>query len=640
MKVSACVITKNEEQNLSACLESVKEIASEIVVVDTGSTDGTIAVAKKYQASVYHFDWIDDFSAARNFALSKASGNWIIFLDADEFLSEDSKKHIVSNLNRAEEQKKDFILGMIVNIDKYVQKTINVSTHIRIFRNDPSIRYIGAIHERVMKNGSSMKILDAKDQISIIHTGYSQETVQSKNKSERNLQLLFKEWDNHPNRSDLAFYISESYMINQNFEEALTYAQKALQFKNATLVGLYEKNYVNVINCMLKLEYPQSKITETIHAAISSHPEYPDFYFFLGDIYRASNRTRDAIEAFNEGIERSTKLSMAQSSAYFNVTKVLTIIGQLYLSLNELPQSVESFVKAIQLDKTNYRSLTEMLKVFSLHESWENTLSVISSLYDVRDDPRDILLLLNASVEVGNKELASHFYGLLNDPTTIAQSKVYAQYHMLQGKYVQAAALFQNRFLQSNHIEDRVNMVAAAILSADVKYLDSVSHLMTPSLLALINRAEQGIDPEEFSYFIHALIRLNCWEQLLEYAELIDQYQQLLITAECFYENQSYNFAIEFYQFYLEKESDTLTKSTASTLLIKMAKCLYLLGDWEQAISLLKEAQMLNPNEYAVYEWQLSIFMRVRDLASAAQVSQAAMQYFPDSPYLKSIITH
>ncbi|MED1784207.1 glycosyltransferase [Brevibacillus fortis] len=639
MKVSACVITKNEEQNLPVCLESVKEIASEIVVVDTGSTDSTIAVAKKYQASVYHFDWIDDFSAARNFALSKTSGDWIIFLDADEFLSEDSKKRIVSILNRAEEQKNDFILGMIVNIDKSVQKTINVSTHIRIFRSDPSIRYIGAIHERVMKNGSSMKILDAKDQISIIHIGYSQEIVQSKNKSERNLKLLFKEWDNHPNRSDLAFYISESYMINQKFEEALTYAQKAVQLQNATLVGLYEKNYVNLINCMLKLEYPQSKITETIHAAISSHPEYPDFYFFLGDMYRASNRIRDAIEAFNEGIERSTKLSMAQSSAYFNVTKVLTIIGQLYLSLNELPQSVESFVNATQLDKSNYRSLIEMLKVFSLHESLENTLSVIASLYDVRD-PRDILLLLNASVEVGNKGLASHFYGLLNDPTTIAQSRVYAQHQMLQGKYVQAAALFQKRFLQSKHIEDRVNMVAAAMLSADVKCLDSVSHLMTPSLLALINRAEQGIDPEEFSYFIHALIRLNCWEQLLEYAELIDQYQQLLHTAECFYENQAYNFAIEFYQFYLEKESDALTQSTASTILIKMAKCLYLLGDWEQAIFLLKEAQMLNPNEYAVYEWQLTILMRVSDLTSAAQVSQAAMQYFPDSPYLKSIITH
>ncbi|ASJ56094.1 hypothetical protein BP422_22635 [Brevibacillus formosus] len=639
MIVSACVITKDEEHNLPDCLESIKEFASEIIIVDTGSTDGTIEVAKKYQASVYHFDWIDDFSAARNFAISQAKGNWIIFLDADEYLSQDSMKHIMSILNKAEEQKNEFVLGVIANIDKVRHQTVNVSPHIRIFRNDPSIRYVGAIHERVMKNGGPMKIFDAKDQITIIHTGYSQEIVQSKNKSERNLQLLFKEWDNHPNRSDLAFYISESYMINQNFEEALTYAQKALQFQNATLVGLYEKNYVNLINCMIKLEHPNSKITETIHAAILSHPEYPDFYFFLGDIYRASNRTRDAIEAFHEGIERSTKLSMAQSSAYFNATKVLTIIGQLYLSLNELPQGVESFVRSLQLDKLNYRSLTEMLKVFSLHESWENTLSVISSLYDVRD-PRDILLLLNATVEVGNKGLASHFYGLLKDPTIIGQSKVYAQYHMLQGKYVQAAALFQNRFLQSNHIEDRVNMVVAAILSADVTYLDSVSHLMTPSLLALINRAEQGIDPEEFSYFIHALIRLNCWEQLLEYAELIDQYQQLLITAECFYENQSYNFAIEFYQFYLEKESDTLTKSTASTILIKMAKCLYLLGDWEQAISLLKEAQMLNPNEYAVYEWQLSILMRVRDLASAAQVSQAAMQYFPDSPYLKTIITH
>jgi glycosyltransferase involved in cell wall biosynthesis len=84
MKISACYIVKNEEKNLPSSIESLLYAVDEIIVVDTGSTDGTVGIAKKYDARVFHFDWCDDFSAPRNFALEKASGNWIIFPDADE----------------------------------------------------------------------------------------------------------------------------------------------------------------------------------------------------------------------------------------------------------------------------------------------------------------------------------------------------------------------------------------------------------------------------------------------------------------------------------------------------------------------------------------------------------------------------
>ena len=88
MTISVCMIVKNEEPRLRACLDSLKPIADEIIVVDTGSVDGTKAVAAEYTDKIYDFAWIDDFSAARNFAFSKATGDYIYTADADEVIDE------------------------------------------------------------------------------------------------------------------------------------------------------------------------------------------------------------------------------------------------------------------------------------------------------------------------------------------------------------------------------------------------------------------------------------------------------------------------------------------------------------------------------------------------------------------------
>ncbi len=87
VKLSQCMIVKNEEKNIRRALSWAKEIAFEQIVVDTGSTDRTVEIAEEMGAKVYHFQWINDFSAAKNCAISHAKGNWIAFLDADEYFT-------------------------------------------------------------------------------------------------------------------------------------------------------------------------------------------------------------------------------------------------------------------------------------------------------------------------------------------------------------------------------------------------------------------------------------------------------------------------------------------------------------------------------------------------------------------------
>ena len=91
-RISQCMIVKNEEKNIEKALSWGKGVVSEQIVVDTGSTDRTVELAEKMGAKVYHFEWIDDFSAAKNFAISKAKYEWIALLDADEYFSEEDAK--------------------------------------------------------------------------------------------------------------------------------------------------------------------------------------------------------------------------------------------------------------------------------------------------------------------------------------------------------------------------------------------------------------------------------------------------------------------------------------------------------------------------------------------------------------------
>ena len=119
LKISACAIVKNEEANLPRWLICAKALADEMVIVDTGSTDRTVELAREAGASVYSFEWRKDFAAAKNFALRKGKGDWIVFLDADEYFSEEDIPKVREHIQRLDRDQN--VGGFIcpwVNIDK------------------------------------------------------------------------------------------------------------------------------------------------------------------------------------------------------------------------------------------------------------------------------------------------------------------------------------------------------------------------------------------------------------------------------------------------------------------------------------------------------------------------------------------
>jgi len=230
MYISQCLIAKNEEENIEYCLSHLKSVVNEQIVIDTGSTDRTVEIAESVGAKVFHFEWIDDFSAARNYALDKAKGSWIIFLDCDEYFDDNSIPLIKNYIEVINGEKHiDGILSEFINIDKdknVISTVKNISA--RIFRNKENIRYKNKIHEFLADLGRkefdfNVVCYDGSKELKILHTGYDKTVVREKNKNERNITMLKKELSKNPEDLKLNVYVSQSLYMNGEYMEALNY---------------------------------------------------------------------------------------------------------------------------------------------------------------------------------------------------------------------------------------------------------------------------------------------------------------------------------------------------------------------------------------------------------------------------------
>ena len=150
MTLSVCLIVKNEQEVIGRCLNCVCKFADEIVVVDTGSTDNTIAEVKKYTNNVYFFKWCGDFSAARNFAFDRATSDLVMWLDADDVITDENCAKIAS-LKAAFADYDMAVLQYAVAFDG--EKPTYVYNRERIFRRSKNYRFIGAVHEAVVPCG-------------------------------------------------------------------------------------------------------------------------------------------------------------------------------------------------------------------------------------------------------------------------------------------------------------------------------------------------------------------------------------------------------------------------------------------------------------------------------------------------------
>lgn len=217
-RLTLSMIVKNEEKYLKECLDSIKDVVDEIVVVDTGSTDNTIKIAESYGAKIYYFEWINDFSAARNFALSKSNGNWVLYLDADERLDSNSKhelKRIISTST------KTGYFCTVKSVDREESRD-NSMQYVRLYANSPEIKFVGKVHEQIVPSLTENNYTLSKSSILIHHVGYNVSVEDKQKKASRNLPLLLEEYNQNKD-AYYAFQLAQTYNVLNDDENATVY---------------------------------------------------------------------------------------------------------------------------------------------------------------------------------------------------------------------------------------------------------------------------------------------------------------------------------------------------------------------------------------------------------------------------------
>jgi glycosyltransferase involved in cell wall biosynthesis len=303
MKLSLCMIVKNEESCLERCLNSVKGFADEIVIADTGSSDKTKEIAKKFTDKVFDFEWCNDFSKARNFSLSKATCDWVFVLDADEVIDDENKKKIKqiieSNtdavlITQREYRRNEKIVGFNFLSEKNEftreYKGYTSTPVIRLFRRNKNIYFEDAVHETVTKSiiAAGLKISDRKD-IFIHH--YKEEKGEERFKQR---QLTYFEIEQErikkdPKNARAHYKIAGIYdAIFNDLEKCLTHLK--LAYEN----GYNEKHcLISIGNCLLKLKQKEEAEKTFIKALSRGYPD-PIIYYNLYRIYYSGKDYRRA----------------------------------------------------------------------------------------------------------------------------------------------------------------------------------------------------------------------------------------------------------------------------------------------------------------------------------------------------------
>lgn len=354
--ISLSMIVKNEGKHLYECLNSVKNVVDEIVIVDTGSTDNTLEIAKSFNAKIFYFEWNDDFSAARNFSLSKCTGNWILYLDADERLDEKSAD-IIKSLIQTNENIGYYCT--IVSYDSEVQRSNSIK-YVRFFRNNPAAKFTGKVHEQITPSLEKLNYKFIHSDLVIHHIGYDISKDGKKQKALRNLELLKKDFITSPN-DYILFQIGQSNFVLENFSEA---EKNFLQLIKSDKLNKQLK--ADSYSYLAQISFGNFKNKDAegfISSAIRLNDSQPFYHLLLSKIYLRSNRIKEAINELNKSIERAKSLSINSSHNLQQVNVSLQEI--LYYGLQLSYQINDLSLKQKMIDKlsaVNEKKFVELIK--------------------------------------------------------------------------------------------------------------------------------------------------------------------------------------------------------------------------------------------------------------------------------------
>jgi len=419
IQLSQCMIVKNEEKNIEKALGWAKGVAFEQIVVDTGSTDRTVELAEKMGATVYHFEWINDFGAAKNFAIEQAKGNWIAFLDADEYFTHEDAKKLMTTLKKihSEPQLREQFLGLNtpwVHLDDE-GNVFGVDEQVRMFRNVPSVRYIGKIHERLSLE--TINVIRDED-ISIMHTGYARSAYAETGKAQRNVDLLRVEQAQKPDDLDIKVYLADSLRGKAREDgpvDGLVSDEEARQLYAEVAASdgivdpmLGKKAHMFTVNWAVQFGAPVQVCEELCARALRKFPSDLDFEYYQARTMMNKGDFRTAWEMLKNCETKLMDPASLHKSTLIAIQPSLLFKEMIHAAqeLGDAGGTVKYATMVLMEDKTQQNILSPYIATLLSHGTTEEeAFGLLGKIYDL-NDANDLLMIARAAKDCNALDFA------------------------------------------------------------------------------------------------------------------------------------------------------------------------------------------------------------------------------------------
>ncbi|MCX7817051.1 MAG: glycosyltransferase [Syntrophales bacterium] len=390
-RISLCMIVKNEEASIERCLESIHRFVDEIIIVDTGSTDKTCSIAEKYGAKIYYHPWENDFSKHRNQAISYATGNWILQVDADEELFDQDGHKLKATVNTG---KADYYYCIFYDVD-HNNSIKSIYNMVRLFRKGLGMRYVGKIHEQIEKRGKG-----AFSDIRFKHYGYYMDEQKIQIKLQQRRDMLSDAISEKPDDPYNYFQLAATYDFIGNLANTLMFGEIALELANKkNLCADYVLNiYYLLARCYLQLN-DHGKSEHICLKALSIFPKSFDINYLLASIYFQERKWelcekygRQALATMDEILNKPSALGGSYLINVNEFYRIPLMLGYINCINKKLEEAEKYFLQAWEKSERNIKVAEEICLIYTRFGLTDFTSRWLETLWENRGEHEQTIL--------------------------------------------------------------------------------------------------------------------------------------------------------------------------------------------------------------------------------------------------------
>ncbi|MGI8922777.1 MAG: glycosyltransferase [Fimbriimonadales bacterium] len=343
--ISLCMIVRNEERILGDALSTAKPFFTELIVVDTGSTDKTIEVARKHGAKVFEFPWTDSFAEARNESLRHVRGKWFFWMDADDTLPLESGEQIVRAAANAAKNISAFVVPV-----QFIEESGQAGTrvdHVKLVRNLPGLKFEGRIHEQILPSLGSHKGSVARCSAVVLHSNYDASAEGQKKKRERDFHLLALEEAERPDHPFVQFNLGMTYHFTDQHEKAIGHFRRSIDLSEEAESHL-RKAYA-LLGVSLKVIGRRDEAMEAFKRGLEVCGPDAELLFQVGLLQADAGRFHDAIKSYEE-IFRLQDEDSHYSSIDVGIGNYKTMhnLGVAYMAIGNYEKARSAWLQAME----------------------------------------------------------------------------------------------------------------------------------------------------------------------------------------------------------------------------------------------------------------------------------------------------